>query len=341
MISKATHSAFDNYDLVNSSPSLKEIEDSLNINHFKSVINHYHTTNTDQILKILSCKVSNFWGYEVRLASENASDLLICVSEAQKNILLHNLQNPILKNTEWDIVRKIIELWNDNHNQIAKDILNIWLEFDQKGDGLPNPNFFFAPNPVLNAKLLKELFQSTFNETLPTPLDHETLNVLQNTCKSLPYEAWMPQVGMMLARNHTNIRAYLHKIPHNLMVNYLDAIGWKYAHSEFRDLFEQLKKFSDCIDLDLDISQQIGNTIGLECYFNKVDLPNIDRFLDFLKTKGYACDKMANKLLEYIEKSVNLNDGSYREFLHHIKIIYNPTGACEAKAYLAIRKNNY
>jgi hypothetical protein len=151
----------------------------------------------------------------------------------------------------------------------------------------------------------------------------------------------MPQIGMMLARNHTNIRAYLHKIPHNLMVDYLDAIGWKYTHSEFKDIFEQLKKFSYCIDLDLDISQQIGSTIGLECYLNETNLTTIEQFLHFLKTKGYVCDTMANKLLEYTEKSANSKDKPYREFLHHIKITYNPLGTCEAKAYLAIRKNNY
>lgn len=322
--------------------SLKNVEESIISEAFRSMLVSGNTLFTDQILHLLSCKVSNFWGYEIRLAKENPADLLICISKANKEHLLQNLQDQSFGSTQWQHVSKIIELWCNRQDPLSDEMSNIWLEFDQNDRHMPDPNFFFAPNPTLNGKSLRNVYSQLFNNVLNLNLDTSTLNKFESVCNAFPFEAWAPQVGMMLARNYTNIRLYIHQMPAQHMMPYLKTIGWAYANSDFESLYKQLLQFTPCIDLDLDINQHISAPIGLECYFTDLTIERLDSFLEFLLKRGYACETMCTKLLYFFKESSAIpHAATYREFLHHIKISYNPLGTVEAKVYLGIRKNNY
>lgn len=323
---------------------LLKYEVQLDTRWYSALISEQNKCFTNILLQEFGENSSSFWGYEVKLNASNvAPDFLICIDSARKVSLYQSLASPFFELKYWQGLIGFVEKWQHNDSIFCKDVSNIWLEFDQKqmAAGFYSPSLFLAPSPLYRGKDLAQLAKETFEPIIGKSLNRVLVNNCIKAYDSLPSNAWIPQFGMMLPRTTERLRMYIQNMDATQTANYLDRMGWRHNVQMVQNEIDNLLKFCKKVDLDIDLGESIGDTIGLECYFSHNDFDGMRKMAFYFVEKGLAVLSQVNSLFIYIGQmqEVALKGAFKNEYFHHFKITYNPAAISEAKVYLAIRNN--
>jgi hypothetical protein len=310
-----------------------------------------------------------FFGFECRLGeAAPAADFLLSVTatEGGRDILAGtnpaaSLPPLLLAQPTWERLANFCQVWAEPGSPLARPVHNLWLEFDVAAQvpDISLPNCFFGL--CLRAGEARNWINETAipllrGESLPTSVEQKLLAAFE----ALPEEAYVFQIGLMLARPAEAVRVCIRNITPAQIPAYLSQLGWPGEANHLARLVAEVSRWVDRIDLDLDVGTRILPKIGLECYFNHQVQPKVEprwqAFLDFLVDQGLCQPAKREGLLAYpgyVREKDNPGlwpphlraassflgeryEGVFFKGLHHIKIVYQPEKSLEAKAYLYI-----
>ncbi|MEP6465955.1 MAG: hypothetical protein ABJB05_06600 [Parafilimonas sp.] len=227
------------------------------------------------------------------------------------------------------------EAWCRAESFVFKALINIWFEYDFDNIEKNNliPNFFYAPQKASHPLAIIAASEIIFKTIAAEAISKKTLAHLLYCLQQLPEGGWVSQIGKMFARNEESLRVFIQQIPKNGIKNYLEKIGYNYAcDNKLEKLLEDCYTLADQVDLDIDVSNITGDTIGLECSFNEMQTA-LD-FLEYLFLNGHCTQEKYKALIVYL-KSLKVNyTEEYYPFLSHFKIVYHPLKPFKTKAYL-------
>lgn len=351
--------------------TLAETLDVLNQGLPSALISPEHATYISAVARCLPAAITTFFGFECRLGDEKPqADFLLYVTAAEggRDILTGAapaalLLEPLQANPIWSRLRRFCQSWAEPTSLLHQHVQDLWLEFDIAGPSpdLPLPSCFFRPHfPVGDTGewITATAVPMLRGESLPASVEQKLLAALAN----LPDEAYVFQIGFMLARQVEAVRLCLRNIAPAHILPYLAHLGWSEPAGPLDALISNLSRLVDRIDLDIDVGQTVLPKIGLECYFNGQRQPRFEprwrSFLDFLVDSGLCRPAKRDGLLSYpgyirekkqvawparLQAASSLLGGRYEiiflKGLHHVKIVYQPNSLLEAKAYLYVSQN--
>jgi hypothetical protein len=338
--------------------------------HFgKALISSESLANIEAVAKNLPGETTSFFGFECRLGEKAPkADFLLCVAagEVGREILAGsqpkiNLSEALQQHPIWNRVSNFCRNWANPASSLHQNAKNIWLEFDidKSPAKVPIPSVFFGTYKD-NANNSQWINQTALKLLRGKPLPSHVEQNLLHCFNLLPTDAWVFQIGMMLARQVDAVRICIRGINAEQILGYLSAIGWTGNREELKVLLSNLSTNVDRIDLDLDIGDVVYPKIGLECYLTQPSLEESrwKSFLDYLVANKLCLLEKRDALLAYpgysLEKTnsqiwpshlLNVSNflagraiGVIGRDIHHIKVVYNGDRALEAKAYLSVRQ---
>jgi len=265
-------------------------------------------------------------------------------------------------------VRDYAVRWGLPESQLHRGIDRIWLEFDvdRSPSAIPIPSVFLGlrtgdPSLMTGTASVAGRADWWMTDTaLPllrgTRLPHAVTRQLVRCVDSLPGEATLFAVGIMLARRADEVRLCIADLGRQGILNYLDRIGWRGAIPEVADLLSRWSKLVNRIGLHIDVGEMVGPRIGLEYHLRAMPdrTPSWRPFLDELVRDGLCLPEKRDGLLAYPGVSDELRDRARwperlrrasmllgsdwvsvnHRSLQYIKIGYEPRRPPEAKAYL-------
>ena len=298
-------------------------------------------------------------GFECRLAdNQSRVDFVAGVHHGTLSI-----PNKFLKHPVWQDIQRLDQDWNSPTSFLHSRVKNLWLEFDIEGGGQTSeiliPCLFlgFYQDSMREANSLTKLLTYVLSNLLVNQPNSRQLELnLQQCIDNLSKEAFIGDLGIMLSRSTQQVRLHIKGILALEIPRYLKQIGWKRETKKLTRLIKILSKFVDYFTLDLDIGEQIGFQLGLECYFKKQP-PNESRwgsFLDYLISEELCNRAKKNALLawpgitqkddclEIWPSNLYMGDAFlapvafslFYRAICHIKVVYHPDLPLSAKAYL-------
>ncbi len=333
----------------------------------------------DRIAQILPNALSPFFGFEYRLGNTLAEvDFLLCVAadEAGKRVLgdrTYSVSLPALVAEEpiWQRITAFAEEWNTSTSAIAKDVFNIWLEFDTPNcfanGEIPIPSLFIGAYDIYRCDSLEEqkkrrawLVEEVFTLLLGKSLPIANKEMLYHCFQELPKGAYVFQIGLMLARKVETVRLCIRNISPLQVSSYLSAISWKGNIEKLTQFLHLLCPLVDRVDLDIDVDCSTQSKIGLECYlYQQPSLePKWIPFFDFLEERSLCLPENREAIFSYpgyLRESANQdrwpeglkrltkilgakNEGILFRGIHHVKINYENDAPQEAKSYLYVNR---
>ncbi|HID25226.1 MAG TPA: hypothetical protein EYP23_02000 [Thermoplasmata archaeon] len=319
--------------------------------------------------------VTSFFGFEFRLMSNDArSDYLIAVSskKREREALLETMKSlpeKFLQLNEWHRVKDLTEKWMDPNSILHDRVLGIWLEFDttNKGVKTPVPNVFLQTIP-LRIDESKDVEKCSWVTRVAIPLltgskvSKKLENKFFEALEKLPKHASVFHVASMIARDTKGgIRLVIKRIKPEEIIPYLESLGWREnSEGKLKTLLDELKNYSNCIRLHINISDHVHPKVGLECFISPERYHEVDRweeFFDYLVSKNLCLPNLRDALLgfpgvtqedlsqeftfESYVPSVKIEDNGFSKalvrYISHVKISYDPKSSVEAKAYIGVR----
>ncbi|MEM6321608.1 MAG: hypothetical protein AAF960_28370 [Bacteroidota bacterium] len=321
-------------------------------------------------------KLTSFFGFECPLhTNQPVADFLLCVfaDEYGRDILsgktgTDNIPADWLSDEVWRKVHRFAQAWNTPTNELFYKADNIWLEFDiidQEGQKIPQPSFFFAPYHQQEKKFLKgaesqAIVRQGLQLVRGKSYSAATSNNIDLLYKHLPKEAYVFQVGSMLARKEDTYRICIRDITIESIPVFLTQVGWIGDMDALKTTLQILGSLVDRIDLDLDVGTTIGSKIGLECYqlSHRTYTNRWEQFLVFLEKQKLCVPAKRKSLLAYrgvihpgmvglqnwpshLQQLLGLFQGKYYSLfvknIHHVKVNFEHYRLTKAKAYLGVR----
>ena len=342
----------------------------------EDLISTQNLTEIQNLAQHLKGGITSFFGFESRLTSTKArSDYLIAVSsqKGEREALLNTIRNGNLpkefaQQKEWRQVRELTEQWADPNSILHKNILGLWLEFDTANEDIktPVPNIFLQTVP-LRIDTPEDIEKCTWvtRDAIPILTGSKVSEKLEkkffNALEKLPKGASVFHVASMLARGTEGMRLVIKRIKPEDIVPYLESIGWKdNGENELTALLNDIKRFSNCIRLHINISDHVDPKIGLECFISPDKYhegEGWNEFFDYLVSKNICLPHLSSALLAFpgvIQEnqteefsfdsympSVKIEGNNFSKalvrYISHVKINYEPGKATEAKAYTGVR----
>jgi hypothetical protein len=331
-----------------------------------ALISSEHLEQINATVQHLPAEITTFFGYECRLQeSKPRADFLLCVYPKIGRQILAGENNLLTENLfsvpSWNLIRSFAQEWANPASSFASKILNMWLEFDidESSSAIPVPSAFFKPEnnaiaPGNDYQWLKQALIVLKGQ----PLSDNVMSSLNQCIEALPSGGYAFQVAAMFSRPMKFLRLCLRNIEPGEIPLYLERIGWTGNQATVKELLHWLNQRVNNITLNLDVSDEVLPTIGLECYFNfdNTVYERIESFLDELVEKGLCLPEKRDGLLAYpglVHQGINAENwplylkwesvfykrdkiSVFWRFLHHIKFVLRPDGRLEVKAYLRV-----
>ena len=245
--------------------------------------------------------------------------------------------------------------WADPASRLGAAIPSLWLEFDLDGVAPPRlaPSLFFMlKRRGLEATEAREVTEAALRELLAE--SHETALRVVRRCFEVAASfrghgdvGKIHQVGVMLARPGSGVRLCVAALPPDLIVHYLEAVGWRGRADLLAALVDWLRDRVDRLDLlDLDIQEgQVQPRIGLEVLFDKhpPGNPRESAWLAELVARGACAPAWRDTVLAWPgythlapgpQTELRLQQQLVKRRVSHFKLVHQPPRPLEAKAYL-------
>lgn len=343
----------------------------------EQLISQKSINNIKHIAQVIPSGITTFFGFECQLGIQNPqADFLICVdaSESGRRILAEDdyiikLPDFLMQHHIWNRIYDFSKSWNNQTSPLYEKVNNIWLEFDvdDTHPDIPVPSCFFGPELIYAPEqtysntpvqlyphrwISQIALKLLLKQDLPSAIEHQLFKCFN----LLPKNAYVFQIGVMLARKSDAVRICIRNISPQQILNYLEQLNWPGAIDKLRIFLNELSTLVTRIDLDLDVGESISPKIGLECYFEKQpnQEPKWYLFLDYLVATGLCIPEKRDALLEYpgyirenshqdvfpsnMLKLSSLMGPQYEwvflRGLHHVKVVFQSSTPLQSKAYL-------
>jgi hypothetical protein len=315
--------------------SLNNIPDPSDAPFYQEITSQYR-----EVLKTLfsdfPSDITSFYGLELHLNNQIFEpDFLVCISKLNASRLKAVLATDSLQNSGIPGFKKFADRWSDNSDLLRFSINNIWLEFDRKDilQGSRKANFFYGPShgtcPVTSAQ---QVFEVLNGRTFPS----ELITQFEKCKAALPANAWMAQVGMMLARNDESIRVFIYELKPAEIISYLEKLHYPFLSELFETLMDQLESVNGHFGLDIDINKTLGATIGIECYAGASEPNAYKQILQLLFSNNYLTGKGGEWLKQIMHSAENTSSNPIRNMFHHVKLVHKPGEDISSKLYLRL-----
>ena len=335
------------------------------------LIAHKYWRNIEAVAQVLPSTITTFFGFESRLGSSEAhADFLLCADaqEMGRKILADQnypitLAPYLYGHSVWKQIRNFGEQWNNPSSPLYEQVNNMWLEFDieESSPNIPIPSCFFGPKPIYAHSDAQWTIDTALNLLQNQEISGVIKTKILNCINSLPAEAYVFQIGVMLARKSEVVRLCIRNIAPEDILNYLSAINWNGSVEALQEKLAKISTYAERIDLDIDVGESVLPKIGLECYLSMQPKfePKWQLFLDYLVATGFCLKEKRDSLLAYpgyigqrqnpaywsddLRKISSFLGSGYETVffkgLHHIKLTYKESKFLEAKAYLYVSQS--
>ena len=338
------------------------------------LINSASLDEIEQFAASIPGAVSAFFGFECPLGPDldglgRNADLLFCSTqlEGHTKILAGNHRSISLPSTlssspEWQKVQQFCQYWEDPSSPLNQQLLNIWLEFDIGQSNPPYaPSLFFGTQPASHHDVhsLAETVFCALANLSPDAIAGRRGETLRRIILNPPdSETHVFQVGVMLAREMPAIRICLRGLKPGQISATLAQWGWQEPAERLNGTIGKFETMASRIDLDIDVGEQIGSKIGLECSFGQdaQTVAQMRSFLQALVEEGLTSTRQADAMLgynglvhqdtdtqlwhEHLLRMAALQGKDVINYLscwlNHIKLVVDADKPLSAKAYLAV-----
>lgn len=284
--------------------------------------------------------LSSCFGYEIQLGNNNdQADFLICISNPATFRYFIDSEVPLDSENSFDTeinsgLDKFSLFWLNEEENPKNPINNIWFEFDYEEIEKEHPKtcFFFGPKINLNFLEVLLLTENVFDKIFNKKVEKETLKKLLEIYRALDKQSFISQIGMMNSRNDENLRLFVQGKSKNWIIPFLKKIN--YAHFDNSSLISMIDfctRNATTVDLDIDISSEMGKNLGIECYFNSME--KALGFLEILVEKGLASAQKSMFLQNYMESIKSDKNKTFQPAFSHFKIGFKPGVGFNSKAY--------
>lgn len=306
-------------------------------------------------------------GFECRLFEDAPEvDLQQCiVGEENELVLLRELIATAISeggetaHVGWFRLNDFLAEWLSSSSPGANRITEIWLEFDidKSQARVPIPAIFFGlQQDVSPATQTYALATKSLDLLLGDLGWCDWQDNLYRCFKSCPDGVFISHIGVMLSRNAPALRVNVKRLQPQLLIPYLQEIGWQHEIDELEALMKQLFGLVDRITVCLDVGKQIYPQIGLECIFlNQPDSESRwNTFFNYLVEQGLCEPEKRDALLKWPGFTNPINAQApwpnnlivdsllqprerfsvFERRLSHIKISWRKQRPLLAKAYL-------
>ena len=340
-----------------------ELVSSKNFDEIKNLANHF------------TGGLTSFFGFESRLSDSKArSDYLFAVSsmkgerEALLNLIKNgNLPKPFHNKSEWKQICNFATAWADSKSILHDNVLGLWFEFDTSSHSseMPIPNIFLQIKK-LRIETPEDIKKLSWITHIALPLltgQHLSKKMEKGLIRSiqqLPEGTSVIHVGTMLKREVSGIRIVINRIKPEQIIPYLKSLGWSDETEELSLLLEELENYVSRMILHINVGEDVGSRIGLECSFSKDQYhqeTGWSNFLNYLSEKKLCLPEKKSALLNFLGAeqentnqdfdsesyipSVMIPDNNFSSalvrYISHIKIVYEPNNPLEVKAYPGVR----
>ena len=262
----------------------------------------------------------------------------------------------------WQAARRIACAWADPQSAIGKYVPDLWLEFDLFSAHPVSPNLFVH---VMDERIDK--FWAIYRALVACIPEKEkntnSFPLISRCVSALPENRRITWLGIMLPRPGSTLRLCVH-FPQNTVGRFLKAAGYPLPAdeiSEISHLFDRLNPIFRGLSLNMDLGEEIGPTIGFECFIDERDRvvdPRWTEALDTFVNDGLCTPEKRAAVLGFYggaryAQSPNDVPASWWDFgdknqhgreiffirrVSHLKIRYKPGERLRAKVYLGMAR---
>lgn len=330
----------------------------------KTVIDEAALQRLSLLCECLPATFSTFWGFESRLGEPQATvDVLFEIKKHSPGHRFLTGASPSALDTLcerwpiWKQLRHFARLWEQPDHLFNAYIRNIWLEFDlaavssslQVSDTIGNPCIFWGPthNTPLNERFLRLLLEEMC-AFQPADVSDQSL---QSFVASLPDQAQLFQLGMMVSRQQPLVRVCVNQIASRDMADWLEGLHWPGDPAALADILTTLDPLLGSVAIDLDLTaSRPAEKIGIECYMDWSNEQS-DQWLpllDYIEPLTLCIPSKRNGILEFpgIKWLISSEQHEFRGIvypklirnIHHIKLSVVDNRITEVKAYLGVHR---
>lgn len=291
--------------------------------------------------------LSPFFGYEIQLGNNNnQADFLFCISSPVhfRNFVNSEAINGSVQNFDSETFTGLDNFslfWSDEGRNSKNPINNIWFEFDYEEMEKKRPKacFFFGPKINLNHLEVLLLTEKVFSKIFNKQVKKETLKKLLEINRFLGKQSFISQIGMMNSRNDESLRLFVQGKSKNWIIPFLEQMNYRHVgNADLISILKSCSQLSSNVDLDIDITDEMGENLGIECYFNTTEKA-VD-FLKMLVENKLATAEKGRFLKNYIDSLESDKSKNFQAFLSHFKIGFKPGQGLIAKAYFGYVAQN-
>ena len=302
--------------------------------------------------RIIPDAATSFFVFEIRLRDQSAgADFALCAAPGRQRDLL---AGPCARAPGWQGVKAFVAQWGDPESVLHQQVRNLWLEFDTAGhsldDPLPAPNAFVETAGLEGgtrayARVLDSA-ASAFCEISMAPRVRDRVRACFD---ALPAGGEAFQIGFLLARPSQAVRLCVRGLDLPSMPAYLKHIAWEGRFDRLGGLLPELLGLGAHVALALDVGDRVHPKIGIECNFGQhrqFSKPKPwDALLEWLVARGWCRREKRDALLTWHSAEIAkfphlLWPVLVLRLISHVKIVIDPNGDIEAKAYLSITKRS-
>lgn len=314
-------------------------------------------------------------GFEVRLeANAPQTDLLLGVaSKSARGALAREEFIPpnAAAAAAWRRIGAFCRAWQEGAQERYAEVQTLWLELDAPGDqdDVPVPSVFVGALPQRETPGLHERWRPRYlglarsalallsGRELAPPIDA----LLAACVECLPHDATVFQTGTMLSRPGTPVRIEIRGLAGAELGRYLARVGCSADLGELERIARELARWSERVDLALDVGEEIGTHIGLVCPFDPPGAPRSKarpaELLAHLVDVGLCTEQKRSAFLDFagvsspsdgvpwprhLRDSSSFLSGRYRSLisrqLGQIKVTHTLGGTTRAKGYLGVQE---
>jgi hypothetical protein len=295
-------------------------------------------------------------GFEVRLGASPEVDFQqnIVHRDSEPGTLLAHVSRSAGNGLAWGRLEGFLTGWTDASSVLHAGIKDLWLELDRRPAtslsvfvGLPR-----APTPAADSMILVGEALDRLASPAVWSRWRATLERCLDACRDGTY---ISHIGLMLGRATPGLRLNVKRLEPDDVGDYLQRVGWPGDADEPLELFRRLHPHVDLVAPCLDVAEHVGERIGFECHLERQP-PAESRWealLDELVGSGWCTSEKRDALLawpgrvvpghgtptwppELVRASLRQPADHFTSFvrqLSHVKVVYEPGRAVEAKGY--------
>jgi hypothetical protein len=261
----------------------------------------------------------------------------------------------------WQRVRALCAAWGDGASPLARVMDGAWLEFDLDRDAEDGGSPVLVPGVFVCLRKLGTpgdpavLAAATAASMAPlrdAPLPPRTAEMVRRCFEALPRPAYVTHVGCFPGRGGDAVRLCFDDLPDEALPAFLSSVAWP---GDLDALSRALARFAaagaagerpSCSYLHLDVGASVLPRLCREYRFDRrTQLQRGFRergFVDALVEMGLCAAEKRDGLLrwpghELARLDHELWQSRCARRLNHVKLVFDGTGAAEAKGYLAVK----